>query len=124
MGLLDGHEPLSPSGVNDDVELLEVWGQLANGYYVKIRATPSRALSTGEVEAIVEEYRIGAANAKAAGFDGIEFHSANGYLPHQFLSSATNSLPPGDRGGGAERVSGRADRRTPLALCALQPRDG
>lgn len=90
MGLLDGHEPLSPSGVNEDVELLEVWAQLANGHYVKIRATPSRALSTVEVEAIVEEYRIGAANAKAAGFDGIEFHSANGYLPHQFLSSATN----------------------------------
>ena len=98
-GLLRGQEPLSPSGVNDDVDLLEVWGQLANGNYVKIRATPSRALSTGEVEAIVEEYRAGAANAKAAGFDGVEFHAANGYLPHQFLSSATNQRD--DRYGGS-----------------------
>ena len=98
-GLLDGHEPVSPSGVNDDVDALEVWGLLANGHYVKIKATPSRALSTAEVEAVVEEYRVGAANAKTAGFDGIEIHSANGYLPHQFLSSATNQRI--DRYGGS-----------------------
>ena len=98
-GLLDGHEPVSPSGVNDDLDALEVWGQLANGHYVKIKATPSRALSTDEVEAVIEEYRVGAANAKAAGFDGVEIHAANGYLPHQFLSSATNHR--GDRYGGS-----------------------
>ncbi len=98
-GLLDGHEPISPSGVNDDQDALEVWGLLANGRYVKIKGTPSRALSTAEVEAIVEEYRVGAVNAKAAGFDGVEIHSANGYLPHQFLSSATNQRT--DRYGGS-----------------------
>ena len=98
-GLLDGREPVSPSGVNDDLDALEVWGQLANGHYVKIKATPSRALSTDEVEAVIEEYRVGAANAKAAGFDGVEIHAANGYLPHQFLSSATNRRE--DRYGGS-----------------------
>ena len=98
-GLLDGRDPVSPSGINDDLDALEVWGQLANGHYVKIRATPSRALSTDEVEAVVEEYRVGAANAKAAGFDGVEIHAANGYLPHQFLSSATNRRE--DRYGGS-----------------------
>ncbi|MCW6508878.1 alkene reductase [Lichenifustis flavocetrariae] len=98
-GLLDGREPVSPSGVNDDLDALEVWAQLANGHYVNIKATPSRALSTGEVEAVIEEYRVAAVNAKAAGFDGIEIHAANGYLPHQFLSSATNQRT--DRYGGS-----------------------
>ena len=98
-GLLDGREPVSPSGVNDDLDALEVWGQLANGHYVKIRATPSRALSIDEIEAVIEEYRAGAANAKAAGFDGVEIHAANGYLPHQFLSSSTNRRE--DRYGGS-----------------------
>ena len=118
-GLLDGKEPVSPSGVNDDVDALEVWGQLANGHYVKIRATPSRALSTDEVEAIVEQYRAGAANAKAAGFDGVEIHSANGYLPHQFLSSETNRRT--DRYGGS--VEGRARFLTEIvdAACSVFP---
>ncbi len=98
-GLLDGSEPVSPSGVNDDLDALEVWGRLANGHYVKIKATTSRALSTGEVEAVIEEYRVGAANAKVAGFDGVEIHAANGYLPHQFLSSTTNRRT--DRYGGS-----------------------
>lgn len=98
-GLLDGREPVSPSGVNDDLDALEVWAQLANGHYVKIKATSSRALSTDEVEAVIEEYRVGAANAKAAGFDGVEIHAANGYLPHQFLSSSTNRRT--DRYGGS-----------------------
>jgi N-ethylmaleimide reductase len=98
-GLLGGHDPVSPSGMNNDLDALEVWAQLANGSYVKIKATPSRALSTGEVDDIVEEYRVGAANAKAAGFDGVEIHAANGYLPHQFLSSSTNLRT--DRYGGS-----------------------
>ena len=98
-GVLDGREPVSPSATNDDLDALEVWAELANGHYVKIKATPSRALSTGEVEAIVEDFRTGAANAKDAGFDGVEIHAANGYLPHQFLSSSTNRRT--DRYGGS-----------------------
>lgn len=49
-----------------------------------------RALETNEIPAIVEEFRQGAANAKAAGFDGIEVHGANGYLLDQFLEDGTN----------------------------------
>ena len=103
--MLDGQQPLSPSALNDDLDALEVWAQLANGHYVKIKATPARAMSTGEVEAVVEEYRVGAANARDAGFDGVEIHSANGYLPHQFLSSATNQRT--DRHGGSVENRGR-----------------
>ncbi|MNB99569.1 N-ethylmaleimide reductase [compost metagenome] len=49
-----------------------------------------RALETAEIADIVDAYRVGAENAKAAGFDGVEIHAANGYLLDQFLQSSTN----------------------------------
>jgi 2,4-dienoyl-CoA reductase-like NADH-dependent reductase (Old Yellow Enzyme family) len=49
-----------------------------------------RALETSEIAGIVEDYRKAAENAKLAGFDGVEIHSANGYLIDQFLQSKTN----------------------------------
>jgi 2,4-dienoyl-CoA reductase-like NADH-dependent reductase (Old Yellow Enzyme family) len=49
-----------------------------------------RALETSEIPAIVDDYRRGARLAKEAGFDGVEIHSANGYLLDQFLQSKTN----------------------------------
>jgi 2,4-dienoyl-CoA reductase-like NADH-dependent reductase (Old Yellow Enzyme family) len=49
-----------------------------------------RALETDEIPAVIEAYRKGAENALKAGFDGVELHGANGYLPEQFLHSSTN----------------------------------
>src|SRR6185437_10542431 len=49
-----------------------------------------RALGTEEVKAVVEQFRRGAQNAQAAGFDGVELHGANGYLLDQFLQDGTN----------------------------------
>ncbi|WP_315862023.1 alkene reductase [Picosynechococcus sp. NKBG042902] len=49
-----------------------------------------RAIETEEIPGIIEEYRQAAIRAKAAGFDGIEIHSANGYLLDTFLQSKTN----------------------------------
>ncbi|MCX2946649.1 alkene reductase, partial [Rahnella perminowiae] len=49
-----------------------------------------RELTTREVKEIVDLYRIAAENAKKAGFDGVELHSANGYLINQFISEHTN----------------------------------
>lgn len=49
-----------------------------------------RALETDEIPLVVEEYRQAAANAKEAGFDGVEIHGANGYLIDEFLQSKTN----------------------------------
>ncbi len=49
-----------------------------------------RALELQEIPSVVEEYRRGAENAKAAGFDGVEIHSANGYLLDQFLEDRSN----------------------------------
>jgi len=39
---------------------------------------------------IVEDYRKAAERAKAAGFDGVELHAGNGYLPDQFLQDGIN----------------------------------
>jgi 2,4-dienoyl-CoA reductase-like NADH-dependent reductase (Old Yellow Enzyme family) len=49
-----------------------------------------RALSTDEVKATIEDYRLAARRARAAGFDGVEVHAANGYLIDQFLQARTN----------------------------------
>ena len=49
-----------------------------------------RALEASEIPGIVDQYRAGAVNAKAAGFDGVEIHAANGYLLDQFLRDSTN----------------------------------
>ncbi len=47
-------------------------------------------LSEAEIAEVVREFGQASRNAQAAGFDGIELHAANGYLPSQFLSSNTN----------------------------------
>ncbi len=49
-----------------------------------------RALELSEIPGIIEDYRRAAENALAAGFDGVEIHGANGYLPHQFLNDRIN----------------------------------
>lgn len=49
-----------------------------------------RALETSEIKGIIADYRQAAENAKAAGFDGVEVHGANGYLPDQFLHDGSN----------------------------------
>ncbi|KZS92074.1 FMN-linked oxidoreductase [Sistotremastrum niveocremeum HHB9708] len=49
--------------------------------------------------ALIELYRNAATKAKAAGFDGVELHSANGYLVHQFLDSGANKRT--DQWGGS-----------------------
>ena len=79
----NGELPVAPSAVK------------SNGEYVH---TPKgkksyeipRALESTEIPAIVEAYKQGARRAKDAGFDGVEIHSANGYLIDQFLQSKTN----------------------------------
>ncbi|NNU17630.1 alkene reductase [Parvularcula sp. ZS-1/3] len=50
----------------------------------------AQALTEDGIAAIIEDYRTAARNAKAAGFDGIEFHAANGYLIDQFIRSSVN----------------------------------
>ena len=75
--------PVAPSAVRAE-------GQQAYTYDgFKPLETP-RALETAEIAGIVADYAHAAQCAKDAGFDGVEIHSANGYLLQQFLSDKTN----------------------------------
>ncbi|NRQ41957.1 alkene reductase [Rheinheimera sp. YQF-2] len=79
---LDGQLPVAPSAIAAD-------GHVSLMRPKKAYVTP-RALETDEIAGIVEAYRLGAENAKKAGFDGVEIHGANGYLLDQFLQDSTN----------------------------------
>jgi N-ethylmaleimide reductase len=119
--LLKGAEPLSPSGYNDDLGLLQVYGALRNGYYTRIYASPSRAMSNEEVYAAVEEFRVGAENARRAGLDGVEIHAANGYLPQQFLSPVVNRRD--DEFGGSVENRARFLRLVVEAVLTVFPKE-
>ncbi len=49
-----------------------------------------KAMTVEDIARLLKEFEVAAHNAKAAGFDGIEIHSANGYLLDQFLQDKTN----------------------------------
>lgn len=60
-----------------------------------------RPLSLDEIQTTIADFKQMAINAKAAGFDGVELHAANGYLVDQFLQSSTN-LRDDQYGGSVE----------------------
>ena len=86
-----GDLPVAPSAIRPE-------GQAFTKDGMKDHVTP-RALETDEIPAIVEDYAKAAANAKAAGFDAVEVHSANNYLLEQFVRDTTNKRS--DRYGGS-----------------------
>ncbi|KAA3545960.1 alkene reductase [Pseudomonas savastanoi] len=69
---LNGETPVAPSAIAAE-------GHVSLMRPITPLPTP-RALELAEIGDIVEAYRVGAENAKAAGFDGVEVHGANGYL--------------------------------------------
>jgi N-ethylmaleimide reductase len=80
---LDGQLPVAPSAIAPR----GVQTYTAEG----LKDIPApRALEAHEIAAIVEEFRRAAQKARAAGFDGVEVHGANGYLLDQFLEDGTN----------------------------------
>lgn len=78
----DGAAPIAPSAIR-----AEGHAYTANG---EVEFSMPRALALHEIPPIVEEFRAGAERALRAGFDGVEIHGANGYLPDQFLQDGTN----------------------------------
>jgi 2,4-dienoyl-CoA reductase-like NADH-dependent reductase (Old Yellow Enzyme family) len=72
------------------------------------RETNARALSTGEVDQLIEDFVCAAQRAETAGFDGVELHGAHGYLLCQFLSGETNKRE--DHFGGLLENRGRLIR--------------
>ncbi len=92
----DGGQPIAPSAIDAGL------GALLEG--APGAATPPREIALGEIPAIVAQYRAAAARAKAAGFDGIEIHGANGYLIDQFLQDGSNKRSDAYGGNIANRA--------------------
>jgi N-ethylmaleimide reductase len=78
----NGELPVAPSAIAPR-------GKIFTGAAMEDYVVP-RALELGEIPGIIAEYVAGAEMAKAAGFDGVEIHNANGYLLDQFLRDGTN----------------------------------
>jgi len=84
------HPSLQPSGAAPVApSALQPAGTIMTAQGAQPFVTP-RALETHEIAGVVDDYRRGAANARLAGFDGVELHGANGYLVDQFLRDKTN----------------------------------
>ena len=78
----DEGQPIAPSAIDMGVRAF-----LKDGPGI---ATPPREIVLAEIPDIVAQYRRAAERARAAGFDGVEIHSANGYLIDQFLQDGSN----------------------------------
>ena len=81
--LVSGGKTLAPSSLPTG---MDIWTDKAG----LLPVPQPEAMTTAEVKQTIEEFTDAAANAIKAGFDGIEIHAANGYLPEQFLNAHTN----------------------------------
>lgn len=78
----NGQPPVAPSAIAADSKTFD-------GTQFVATSVP-RALELAEIPRVIEDYRKATQNARAAGFDGVEIHAANGYLIDQFLRDGAN----------------------------------
>lgn len=78
-----GAAPVAPSAIRAETKTF-----VNNGFH---DVSEPRALELNELPGIVDDFRQAAANAMAAGFDGVEVHGANGYLLEQFIKDGANT---------------------------------
>lgn len=78
----NGEKPLAPSAINPNADVFTPDGEE--------KTVDPKAMSLQEIQETVQEFKTAAQNAKDAGFDGVEIHSSNGYLIHQFFNKNAN----------------------------------
>lgn len=78
----NGEKPLSASDVNPNEK-----SYTPQGFKDTVSPTP---MTLEDIKQTIVDFGNAAANAKKAGFDGVEIHSSNGYLFHQFFNNHTN----------------------------------
>jgi N-ethylmaleimide reductase len=100
----NGELPVAPSAIKPEGEAFTATG-------FKPFVTP-RALALSEIPGIIDQYVHAAKCAKKAGFDGIEIHSANGYLLDQFIRDKTNKR--------TDIYGGSIENRTRLVLQVIE----
>lgn len=101
----DGQAPVAPSAINAGTRTSL---RDENGQAIRVETSTPRALDTHEIPGIVNDFRQAIANAREAGFDLVELHSAHGYLLHQFLSPSSNHR--------TDRYGGSVENRARLVL--------
>jgi N-ethylmaleimide reductase len=87
----NGGAPVAPSAIRAKTKTF------VNGTFAEV--SEPRALELSEIPGIIDTFKKGAANAIAAGFDGVEVHGANGYLLDQFAKDGTNKRTDAYGGG-------------------------
>ena len=80
--LLDGELPVAPSAINPNTDVFTPTGLTKT-------VTP-REMTNEDIKQTVNDFAQAAKNAIKAGFDGVEIHSSNGYLFHQFFNNCSN----------------------------------
>ena len=90
----DGALPLAPSAINPNVPIKT----LLSG---RTRTVTPKAMDMDDIQNTVEDFKRAASYAMESGFDGIEIHSSNGYLFHQFFSTSSN-IRDDEYGGSVE----------------------
>ena len=79
----EGNLPLAPSAINANAKVFTPNGE-------KDTVTP-KAMTIEDIKQTIEDFKNAALNAVEANFDGIEIHSSNGYLFHQFFNKTSNT---------------------------------
>ncbi len=105
----DDGKPVGPSALAPDAQ---VWIVGDDGVGRMIDCPVPRALSIDDIREIVQDYRVAAANAIKAGFDGIEIHAGNGYLIDQFLRRSANKR--------TDEYGGSVENRIRLAVEVIE----
>jgi N-ethylmaleimide reductase len=122
-----GRPPVAPSAIRAETKTF-----VNNGF---VDVSEPRALELDEIPGIVADFSQAAANAKAAGFDGVEVHGANGYLLDQFAKDGANTRT--DAYGGSIENRARlmlevtaavaaeiGDERTGIRISPVSPANG
>lgn len=78
----NGELPLAPSPINPNEKVFT-----PNGFEETV--TP-KEMTVEDIKRTISHFKKAAINAKEAGFDGVEIHSSNGYLFHQFFNNSSN----------------------------------
>ena len=83
LNLPEGGRVLAPSAV-------KAAGKIRNDSKVWLELPVPEEMFGEDIQSAIKEYTLASENALEAGFDGVEIHGANGYLPEEFLSPLTN----------------------------------
>jgi len=106
--------PVAPSAVALKGEVVTKTGQ-------RVPFEQPKELTLEEIKNLLDDYKTAAANAKKAGFDGVEIHAANGWLLEQFLQKKSNTRT--DIYGGSVENRCRFVLQVVDIVCQIYPSD-